>query len=118
MTYLLPRIINKPSDPLNQSVPLSKNLQKVLGYDPNEHYNPLEKEELTQHINRVLLTLNKREREIISLRYGLKDGHCYTQKEVGKMFEIDRSRVGQIEHKAIRKLQMPARRKFLEEALV
>ncbi len=48
--------------------------------------------------------LDKREREIIILRYGLRDGHCYTQREIAKMMNISRSYVSRIEKKAISKL--------------
>ncbi len=48
--------------------------------------------------------LDKREREIIILRYGLRDGHCYTQREIAKMMNISRSYVSRIEKKAISRL--------------
>jgi RNA polymerase primary sigma factor len=64
---------------------------------------------LRQRINKVLKTLSYREREIIKLRYGLGDGYSYTLEEVGHIFKVTRERIRQIEAKAVRKLQQPAR---------
>jgi len=71
-------------------------------------------EMLKDKIQSVLHTLTYREREIIKLRYGLDDGQTYTLEEVGKMFDVTRERVRQIEAKAIRKLQHPVRARRLE----
>ena len=46
----------------------------------------------------------KRERKVISLRFGLADGHPRTLEEVGREFGVTRERIRQIEAKAIRKL--------------
>ena len=48
--------------------------------------------------------LSSREREIIELRYGMKNGKCYTQHEVGEILDISRSYVSRIEKKAVEKL--------------
>jgi len=64
---------------------------------------------LRHRIAKVLKTLSYREREIIKLRYGLGDGYSYTLEEVGHIFKVTRERIRQIEAKAVRKLQQPAR---------
>ena len=64
---------------------------------------------LRNRITKVLKTLSYREREIIKLRYGLGDGYSYTLEEVGHIFKVTRERIRQIEAKAVRKLQQPAR---------
>jgi len=69
---------------------------------------------LREKINSVLGTLSYREREIIKLRYGIGDGYTYTLEEVGRIFNVTRERVRQIEAKAVRKLQHPVRRRELE----
>jgi RNA polymerase primary sigma factor len=61
----------------------------------------------------VLESLDYREREILRLRYGLADGYSYTLEEVGKIFSVTRERVRQIENKAVRTLQHPARARRL-----
>jgi RNA polymerase primary sigma factor len=71
-------------------------------------------EMLKDKIDNVLQTLTYREREIIKLRYGLGDGYTYTLEEVGRIFNVTRERVRQIEAKAIRKLQHPVRSRKLE----
>lgn len=48
--------------------------------------------------------LDPREKKIILLRYGLRDGKCYTQREIAKLLNISRSYVSRIEKKAISKL--------------
>lgn len=65
-------------------------------------------------IEAVLQTLTYREREIIKLRYGIEGGYTYTLEEVGRIFNVTRERVRQIEAKAIRKLQHPVRSRKLE----
>jgi len=72
------------------------------------------REMLKDKIEAVLNTLTHREREIIKLRYGIGDGYTYTLEEVGKIFNVTRERVRQIEAKAIRKLQHPVRARRLE----
>ncbi|MCR4316503.1 MAG: RNA polymerase sigma factor RpoD [Planctomycetes bacterium] len=71
-------------------------------------------EMLKEKIDGVLQTLSFREREIIKLRYGIGDGYTYTLEEVGKIFNVTRERVRQIEAKAVRKLQHPVRARKLE----
>jgi RNA polymerase primary sigma factor len=68
---------------------------------------------LKQDIEKALLTLTYREREIIKLRYGIGDGYTYTLEEVGRIFKVTRERVRQVEAKAIRKLQHPVRARKL-----
>lgn len=70
-------------------------------------------EMLRKEIDKILQTLTPREREIIRLRYGLDNGYIYTLEEVGRIFEVTRERVRQIEAKAVKKLQTPGRSKRL-----
>ena len=74
-------------------------------------------EMLKDKIEAVLKTLTFREREIIKLRYGIGDGYTYTLEEVGRIFQVTRERVRQVEAKAIRKLQHPVRARKLESFL-
>ena len=74
-------------------------------------------EMLKDKIEAVLRTLTFREREIIKLRYGIGDGYTYTLEEVGRIFQVTRERVRQVEAKAIRKLQHPVRARKLENFL-
>ena len=78
-------------------------------YHTEEQMDGVSKEELKSNIEEVLQDLSFREQEIIRLRYGLRDGNFYTLEEVGKIFSITRERVRQIETRAVKKLQQPAR---------
>ena len=62
---------------------------------------------LREQIEEVLKKLPERERKIIQLRYGLKDGRYRTLEEVGVEFGITRERIRQIEAVALRKLRHP-----------
>ncbi len=72
---------------------------------------------LKGHIVEVLDTLNPRERKVLELRFGLKDGRSRTLEEVGREFGVTRERIRQIEAKALRKLRHPSRSKRLRDYL-
>jgi RNA polymerase sigma factor (sigma-70 family) len=71
-------------------------------------------ESLKDTIDQVLRTLTYRERETIKLRYGLGDGHTCTPAEVGRIFKVSPREARDIERRAVRKLQHPARARELE----
>ena len=75
------------------------------------------RELLKDHIGDVLHTLNAREKRVLELRFGLKDGRTRTLEEVGKEFGVTRERIRQIEAKALRKLRHPSRSKKLRDYL-
>lgn len=52
--------------------------------------------------------LPSREAKVIKLRFGLEDGEAKTLEEVGKIFNITRERIRQIEAKALKKLRHPS----------
>ncbi|MEQ8463042.1 RNA polymerase sigma factor, RpoD/SigA family [Coleofasciculus sp. E1-EBD-02] len=63
---------------------------------------------MRQEISDVLSdVLTEREKDVISLRYGLATPESYTLEEVGSMFNLSRERVRQIQSKAMRKLRRP-----------
>ncbi len=72
---------------------------------------------LRDHIDALLEDLKERERQVIELRFGLKDGHPRTLEEVGKEFNVTRERIRQIEAKALRKLRNPVRSKKIRDFL-
>ncbi len=69
---------------------------------------------LREQILRLLDTLNDREKKVIMLRFGIKYGPPKTLEEVGKVFNVTRERVRQIESKALTKLRQPVRSKHIE----
>ncbi len=72
---------------------------------------------LKEQLGDVLSTLTAREEKVLSLRFGLEDGRPRTLEEVGKVFEVTRERIRQIEAKALRKLRHPSRSKKLKDFL-
>ncbi|MDR2162609.1 MAG: RNA polymerase sigma factor RpoD [Clostridiales Family XIII bacterium] len=70
---------------------------------------------LKEQLNDILYTLTDRERNVLIMRFGLRDGRLRTLEEVGKEFDVTRERIRQIEAKALRKLRHPSRRKKLED---
>ena len=72
-----------------------------------------DKKLLHERLIGILDTLDAREREVIGYRYGLSDGNCRTLGEIGRMFNISRERVRQIESKAIRMLRTRGRMRYL-----
>ena len=68
-----------------------------------------------REVERILSTLSEREAQIIRLRFGIGTGYPRTLEEVGRIFNVTRERVRQIEAKAIRKLRHPSRSRPLRE---
>ena len=64
---------------------------------------------LSDELHDFLEGLPRREREILELRYGLKDGRVWTLKDIGKKFGISRERVRQIVEEALDRLSASAR---------
>jgi RNA polymerase sporulation-specific sigma factor len=80
-------------------------LEDILGTDadlvPNEYEKQVDKEILSKEIK----DLPDRDKEIMTLRYGLNNTKEYTQKEVAEMLGISQSYISRIEKKVIRKLK-------------
>ena len=70
-----------------------------------------------REVEKILETLSEREAQIIRLRFGIGTGYPRTLEEVGRIFNVTRERVRQIEAKAIRKLRHPSRSRPLREYL-
>ena len=72
---------------------------------------------LKEQLLDVLGTLTDREQRVLRLRFGLDDGRARTLEEVGKVFDVTRERIRQIEAKAVRKLRHPSRSRKLRDFL-
>ncbi|HOF84647.1 MAG TPA: RNA polymerase sigma factor RpoD/SigA [Treponemataceae bacterium] len=69
---------------------------------------------LRDDIDAVLATLTEKEARILRLRFGLNGNRAMSLKEIGDRFNLTKERIRQIEKKAIRRLQNPARMSRLE----
>ncbi|OZH54183.1 RNA polymerase sigma factor SigC [Hydrocoleum sp. CS-953] len=110
-------------------VPRSVSLETKVGTDKDtelgelletEDASPeqmLMRESLVQALKGLLLDLTQRERSVISMRYGLDDGHPYSLSEIGRALKLSRERVRQIEAKALQKLRQPKRRNQVRDYL-
>ena len=74
--------------------------------NPGEH---VDQHLLRERIGEVLRSLAPREREVIELRFGLKDGQPRTLDEVARLYGITRERIRQIEARGLLKLRQPTR---------
>jgi RNA polymerase primary sigma factor len=115
-------ILKVSRQPLSLDQPVSDHDESYFGEFLEDHrkVDPLRnvnQEMLRKRINEALQELNRREREILRMRFGLADGYCYTLEEVGRIFSVTRERVRQIESKAVQKLQQPYRSRGLAEFL-
>ena len=72
---------------------------------------------LHELLGKVLDGLAERERKVISLRFGLEDGHQRTLEEVGREFGVTRERIRQIESKTLAKLRHPSKSSKLKDFL-
>ncbi len=63
---------------------------------------------LRNELRRSMQSLNEREIQILELRFGLVDGNPKTLEEIGKLFNVTRERVRQIEARALSKLRHPS----------
>jgi RNA polymerase primary sigma factor len=72
---------------------------------------------LREQLQSILNELGQREREVLEMRFGLKNGRPHTLEEVGQAFNVTRERIRQIESKALRKLRHPGRSRKLRDFL-
>jgi len=115
-------IMKVAQDPVSLETPIGEEEDSHLGdFIPDED-SPAPAEAATRTLLReqlieVLHTLTPREEQVLTLRFGLEDGRQRTLEEVGRVFNITRERIRQIEAKALRKLRHPSRSKRLKDYL-
>jgi len=106
-------------EPISLDTPIGEDADSRLG-DFVEDQGSLAPTEATsrqllkEQIDKVLNELTDREKKVLQLRFGLKDGQTRTLEEVGREFNVTRERIRQIEGKALRKLRHPTRSRKLK----
>ena len=115
-------IIKISQEPVSLETPIGEEEDSHLGdFIPDDDAPaPAEAASFTlmkEQLLDVLDTLTSREEKVLRLRFGLDDGHPRTLEEVGRVFEVTRERIRQIEAKALRKLRHPSRSKKLRDYL-
>jgi RNA polymerase primary sigma factor len=117
------RILRISLEPMSLEMPVGTDDDGVLGEFIEDEtiqgpadaaYDQL----LKERVRSSLEVLSDRERAVLEMRFGLKDGKTHTLEEVGQAFDVTRERVRQIESKALRKLRYPGRGQKLRDFLV
>jgi RNA polymerase primary sigma factor len=81
----------------------------------DEPLERLEKNLCNDQLDKWLSQLSEQEKRVIILRFGLEDQQASTLSEIGKMMNVSRERVRQIEFKALRKLRALTRKFQIEQ---
>lgn len=97
----------------------NEDIDASLVYDAeSDLIDYLQSKNLRGVLNKVLHTLTPREKHTLQMRYGFIDGRPRTLEELGRMYNVSRERIRQLETKAIRKLRHPKKSHVLKEYLV
>jgi RNA polymerase nonessential primary-like sigma factor len=113
-------LLDHARDPVSLDMPVGTDEEAPLG-DFIEDTESVSAESavvtgfMHRDIEKVLHTLDDRERDVVRMRYGLADGRPRTLDEIGRTFGISRERVRQIERDSMVKLRSDDRSEVLRE---
>lgn len=82
------------------------NLSEIIEDVKQNVEKEIESEELKKDIKKALNILKEKEREVITLRFGLEDSGKRTLEEIGNIYGVTKECIRQIEKRAIRKIYM------------
>jgi RNA polymerase primary sigma factor len=116
------RVLRSAEEPVSIDGPVGDEDSGSLGdfLEDEDAPSPLDsatREMLRAQVRNALNLLSDREREVLELRFGLKDGKDHTLEEVSAYYNVTRERIRQIEAKALRKLRHPSRSRQLRDYL-
>ncbi len=116
------RVLRSAEEPVSIDGPVGDEDSSSLGdfIEDEDAPSPLDsatREMLRRQVRSALNLLSDREREVLELRFGLKDGKDHTLEEVSAYYNVTRERIRQIEAKALRKLRHPSRSRQLRDYL-
>lgn len=110
-------------EPLSLDLPVGPEGEATLGDlldledDRLDPVHEVELRMLQEQLHAVLDTLSEREAGVISMRYGLTSGEAMTLDQIGKVYDVTRERIRQIQSKTMTKLRHPSRSDVLEPYL-
>jgi len=116
------RVLRSAEEPVSIDGPVGDEESSSLGdfIEDEDAPSPMDaaaRQMLREQVQSALTSLSEREREVLELRFGLKDGKDHTLEEVSRYFDVTRERIRQIEAKALRKLRHPSRSRQLRDYL-
>jgi RNA polymerase primary sigma factor len=116
------RIMRIAQEPMSLETPVGTEENSSLGDFIEDDSLPGPADQASRHLlkeqmNEILSGLSDRERRVLEMRFGLRDGTARTLEEVGQEFGVTRERIRQIEAKALRKLRHPIRSRKLRDYL-
>ena len=119
-TQKVESVLKSAEEPVSLESPVGDAENSTLGdYIPDlDAIEPMEevmRDNLRESVRESLNGLPEREREVLELRFGLKDGVYHSLEEISNYFGLTRERIRQIESSALRKLRDPKRRNSLKD---
>jgi RNA polymerase primary sigma factor len=121
-SHRVEQILRISQEPMSLETPIGSEEDSYLGDFIKDETMPepddaASAQLLREQLRAILKSLNPRERQVLEMRFGLRDGQSHTLEEVGQAFGVTRERIRQIEAKALRKLRHPLRSRKLRDYL-
>ncbi|MEN6438742.1 MAG: sigma-70 family RNA polymerase sigma factor [Syntrophobacter sp.] len=111
-------VLTLAAQPISLETPIGEDEQRLGDFIEDERAaSPMEEcsdRELAEITRSLLSTLQPREEKILRLRFGLDGQPAETLEKIGKLFNVSKERIRQIEKKALRKLKNPNRQACLK----
>ncbi|MCR5563213.1 MAG: RNA polymerase sigma factor RpoD [Desulfovibrio sp.] len=108
------KVLKIAKEPISLETPIGDEEDSSLGdfIEDKKAVAPAEEvinTKLSEQMAAVLADLTPREEQVLRKRFGIEEKSDHTLEEVGKLFNVTRERIRQIEAKALRKLRHPVR---------
>jgi RNA polymerase primary sigma factor len=111
-------VLTLAAQPISLETPIGEDEQRLGDFIEDEKaLSPADEcsdRELAEVTRTLLSTLQPREEKILRLRFGLDGQPAETLEKIGKIFNVSKERIRQIEKKALRKLKNPNRQACLK----